>query len=172
MSNPIWPVLWVATGLGIVVAAVQVLRGSAGRALLLGRVSLGLLFIVGGALVHVVNLLTDVSYRGFADPAHFWWVSETWRSVVAPHQVLFISLLIAFEFLVGALVLRGGRWTRLGLVAAIGFHLALWLFGWMETVWCLAMIPALAILLRGESRAASSRERSGHRVATAPALST
>ena len=43
----------------------------------------------------------------------------------------------------------------MGLVGAIAFHLALWLFGWGMTVYVLIMVPALALLLRAERHAAA-----------------
>ena len=56
---------------------------------------------------------------------------------------------------VGVLILSGGRRTQLGLIGAIGFHLALWLFGWFVTIYCLIMLPALLLLLGAERRAAA-----------------
>jgi hypothetical protein len=49
----------------------------------------------------------------------------------------------------------GGRRTQVGLVGAIGFHLALWLFGWFVTVYCLIMLATLLLLVRAERRAAA-----------------
>jgi hypothetical protein len=83
------------------------------------------------------------------------------ESVVPPNHLLLIGLLVAFEATVGLLVLSGGRRTQVGYVCTIGFHLALWLFGWFETVYCLVMLPALVLLLRAEQRATAA--------ATAPA---
>jgi hypothetical protein len=82
-------------------------------------------------------------------------VTAAWRAVVAPNHYLFIGLLVAFEAVVGLLILSGGRRTRLGLIAAIGFRLAQWLFGWGVTVYSLLMLPALVLLLRAERRAAT-----------------
>jgi hypothetical protein len=53
------------------------------------------------------------------------------------------------------LILSGGRRAQLGLIGAIGFHVALWLFGWFVTIYCLIMLPALVLLLRAERRAAT-----------------
>jgi hypothetical protein len=114
------------------------------------------LFVGGGALVHVTNLATGVDYSDFADPAHFGWVTDAWRAVVAPEQVFFIGLLALFEATVGVLTLSGGRRTQAGMAGMIAFYLALWLFGWFETVWCLAMIPAMVVLLRAERRSAAA----------------
>jgi hypothetical protein len=149
-----WQVVWVVCGVVTLVAAV--LAGRSGRARLAGRVAVGVLFVFGGALLHVINLATGVDYTDFADPAHFGWVTDAWRAVVGPNQMLFIGLLVVFEATVGVLVLIGGRWTQLGYLGVIGFYLALWLFGWFETVWVLVMLPAMLLLLRAERRAAGS----------------
>lgn len=150
----IWQIVWVVCGVVTLVAAV--LAGRSGRARLAGRVAVGVLFVFGGALLHVLNLVSGVDYTDFADPAHFGWVTDAWRAVVGPNQVLFIGLLVVFEASVGVLALLGGRWTRLGYLGVIGFYLALWLFGWFETVWVLLMLPAMLLLLRAERRAAGS----------------
>lgn len=88
-----------------------------------------MLFVIGGALLHVINLATGGDYTEFADPAHFQWVTDAWRAVVAPNQLLFIGLLIVFEATVGLLVISGGRRTQAGYIGIIAFYLALWLFG-------------------------------------------
>jgi hypothetical protein len=85
--------------------------------------------LLGGAAFNAVNLALRGDYAGFADQAHFGLVTTAWRAVVAPNQLLFIGLLVAFEAVVGVLILSGGRRTQLGLLGAIGFHAALWLFG-------------------------------------------
>lgn len=148
--SPAWPVLWSLCGLVAVGAAIEATRRPAGRAVYAGRLGVGVLFVFGGALMHAVNLADGLSYRGFADPAHFAWVRATWRSVVPPNQTVLIGLLTAFELAVGLLVLSGGRRTELGLSAAIVFHGLLWLFGWTETIYCLVMLPTLLALLRAE----------------------
>jgi len=145
-----WQILWVACGVATVIAAVFATGHAWAR--YLGRAAVGVLFILGGALVHVINLASGGDYAGFADPAHFWWVSDTWRSVVAPHQVWFIGLLGVFEATVGVLALTGGRRTPLGYRGVIAFYLALWPFGWVETVWCILMLPLMVLLLRAERR--------------------
>jgi hypothetical protein len=154
-----WQILWLACGIATIVAAVLASRSR--RARLIGRAATGVLFIVGGALLHVVNLATGVDYAGFADPAHFAWVTDTWRAVVGPNQVLFIGLLVVFEATVGVLTISGGRRTQLGLMGVIGFYLALWLFGWIETAWCVVMLPFMVLLLRAERRAATAPDVGG-----------
>jgi hypothetical protein len=68
---------------------------------------------------------------------------------------LFIGLLVAFEAILGVLIVSGGLRTQVGLIGSIGFHLALWLFGWGVTVYSFLMLPALVLLLRAEWRAAT-----------------
>jgi hypothetical protein len=152
-------ILWLACGVTTVVAGLLAARSR--RAMYAGRVAVGVLMLFGGALVNAVYLATGRDYAGFADPAHFGWVTNAWRAVVAPNQVLFISLLVVFEAAVGVLILSGGRRTRIGLVGAILFHSALWLFGWYETVWAIVMLPPMLLLLRAELRAAVVRSRAG-----------
>ncbi|GAB1646300.1 hypothetical protein KRMM14A1259_67230 [Krasilnikovia sp. MM14-A1259] len=118
--------------------------------MLVGRVAVATLFIAGGALFNTLHLTTGGDYAGFADASYLPFVTDTWRAVVGPHQHLFISLLVAFELGVGVLVVSGGRWTRLGLVAAIGFHVGLMFFGWLYYPFSIAMIVAFALLLHAE----------------------
>lgn len=153
MQNDIFTIiLWLVCGAATLVAAVLAGRSTGAR--YAGRAAVGVLFLLGGALVHVVNLATGANYAGFADPAHFAWVTDAWNAVVVPNQVLFIGLLAAFEAVAGVLALSGGRRTRVGYLAVIAFYVALWLFGWIETVWVLVMLPAMLLLLRAEWRSA------------------
>ena len=79
------------------------------------RAALGALYLGAGALVNAIFLATGVDYADFADSAHVAYVHDTWRSAVAPNQDVFITLLVIFEALVGALILSGGRRTQAGL---------------------------------------------------------
>ncbi|HEV7210508.1 MAG TPA: hypothetical protein VGN47_02210 [Blastococcus sp.] len=145
--------VWLVCGVTAIVAGA--LAGRSRRAMIVGRIAVGVLMLVGGAVVNATYLwFAHRDYAPFADPAHFGWVTDTWHSVVAPHQAVFINLLIVFEAVVGILILSGGRRTQVGLVAAIGFHAALWLFGWIETVYVLVMLPPLVLLLLAERRRA------------------
>ena len=146
------PVLWSVCWATAVVAAVLSIRSR--RAMLVGRIAVGVLMLVGGAAFNAVELASGSDYSGFADPAHFRWVTDAWNAVVVPHPAVWITLLILFEATTGVLILAGGRWTRLGYASAIAFHALLWLFGWFETVYCLLMLPALVLLLLAERRAA------------------
>ena len=154
MQENLWvQIFWVAC-VGTEILA-SVLATWSRRARYLGRVAVGVLMLLGGAVFNAVNLALG-DYAGFADQAHFGWVTTAWRAVVAPNQLLFIGLLVAFEAVVGVLILSGGRRTQLGLVGAIGFHAALWLFGWGLTIYSVLMVVALVLLLRAERRAASA----------------
>jgi hypothetical protein len=150
-TNIIFILVWLVCGAATIIAAVLANRSRQAR--YLGRAAVGVLFIAGGALLHVINLATGGDYAGFADPAHFAWVTHAWNAVVVPNQVLLIGLLAAFEATAGVLAISGGRRTQLGYLAVIAFYVALWLFGWIETVWVLVMLPAMLLLLRAEAHA-------------------
>jgi hypothetical protein len=84
-------------------------------------------------------------------------VTDAWRAVVPGHDVLFIGLLVVFEATVGVMILFGGRLAQVGLVGAIAFHVRLALFfSWFFTVYGLAMLLPLVMLLRAERRAAAA----------------
>jgi len=155
MQNSLFMIiLWLVCGAATVVAAALAARTR--RARYIGRAAVGVLFIFGGALLHVINLATGGDYAGFADPAHFAWVTHAWNAVVVPDHVLFIGLLAVFEVTAGVLAISGGRRTQLGYLAVIAFYLALWLFGWIETLWVLIMLPAMLLLLWAERRSAAA----------------
>jgi hypothetical protein len=154
MSIGPWEILWIMCGLATVIAGVMATRGR--RWLNLGRIAVGVLFLIGGATFNFITLVFGEGYEEFADDAHFAWVTDAWRSIVAPNQALFIGLLIAFEAIVGLLVLSGGRRTQLGYVAVIAFYSVLWVFGWFTTVWAALMLPFMILLLRAERRATSA----------------
>jgi hypothetical protein len=155
-NNLVFIGLWILCGVATVVGAVLANRSAAARCV--GRAATAVLFLAGGALLHVVNLVSGANYSGFADPAHFGWVTLDWQAVVVPNPVLFIGLLAVFEAVVGVLAISGGRWTQLGYAAVIAFYLVLWLFGWIETVWCLVMLPAVVLLLRAEQHARATAD--------------
>lgn len=46
----------------------------------------------------------------------------------------------AGELAIGAAILAAGRWTRLGLLGAIAFHVALLLFGWGAWAYSVPML--------------------------------
>jgi hypothetical protein len=157
MQNSLFMIiLWLVCGVTTIVAAMM--AGRSRQARYAGRAAVGVLFIAGGALLHVVNLATGSDYAGSADPAHFGWVTHTWNAIVVPDHVLFIGLLAVFEAAAGVLAISGGRKTQLGYLAVIAFYLALWLFGWIETVWVLVMLPAMLLLLWAERHAVADTQ--------------
>jgi hypothetical protein len=155
-DSPFFIALWLVSAAATVVAAV--LAGRSRRARYVGRAAVAVLFVIGGALLHVINLANGDNYSGFADPAVSGWVTEAWEDVVVPHPVLFIGLLAIFEATVGVLSISGGRRTQLGYAGVIAFYSVLWVFG-PESLFVVVMLPAMLLLLRAERRAA---------VATAP----
>lgn len=163
-------VLWSVLGVTTIVASLRAHRSRQAR--LVGRWALGALFVLAGALVNAWYLLTGVDYGGFADASYIPFVRDTWQSVVAPNQAVFIWLLVVFEAVVGTLVVSGGRRTRLGLVAIMGFHVALLAFGWFFYAWSLPMLAALTLLLRAEIAAANAVQapRDGALPPAVPAL--
>ena len=111
MQNSLFMIiLWLVCGAATIIAAVLADRSR--RAQYLGRTAVGVLFIAGGALLHVINLATGTDYAGFADPAHFAWVTHAWNVVLVPNHVLLIGLLALFEATAGVLAMSGGRGTR------------------------------------------------------------
>lgn len=158
MDIGLWPILWTMCGLVTIVASL--LAGRSVRWRQVGRAATGVLFLIGGALMHVVTLATGGDYAGFADPALFPWVTDSWRAVVAPNQLFFIGLLIVFEAAVGLLVISGGRRTQLGYLGIIAFYLALWIFGPIEAVFVVVILVPMYLLLRAERLAEASHDAS------------
>lgn len=105
----------------------------------------------------------------FADASPFPFVRDTWQSLVLPNQGIFISLLIVCEATAGVLVLCGGRWTQLGLIALIGFHIGQLAFGGVLWPWAIGMLVALVLLLRAERHPPSTAATLHPRGPTAPA---
>jgi hypothetical protein len=142
------PILWMVLGVTALVASVRAHRSP--RARIIGRLALGALFVLAGALINAWYLLTGVDYAEFADASFIPFVRDTWQAVVAPNQFLFIGLLVVFEAVVGTMVVMGGRRTQAALLAMIGFHVALMSFGWFFWAWSIPMLVALGLLLRAE----------------------
>jgi hypothetical protein len=141
--------MWLLLGGTTFVAALRAHRST--RAIQVARMALGVLFIAFGAVVNAIYLaLGNGYYDEFADASPFSFVTDTWHSLVLPHQGTFIGLLILFEATVGVLVLSGGRRTQVGLLALIGFHLGQLAFGGVLWPWAVVMLVALVLLLRAE----------------------
>jgi hypothetical protein len=141
-------VAWAVLGVVIIGGALLAHRSRTAYRAAIG--ALALLYLPAGAAAHAWNLATDVSYSGFADWSWSSFVTDTWESLVVPHDWIFIGLLVAFEATVGVLVLFAGRPRRIALVLILAFHVALVSFGWAYLVWVLPMTAALVLLLRAE----------------------
>jgi hypothetical protein len=155
--SPLLPVVWTTLGIVILVAAIRANRHPG--ALRTGRIAVATLYLAAGAAVNAALLLVGEDYHAFADEAYLPFVRDTWRTLVVPNHVLFISVLIVYEAAVGLLVLCGGRRAELGLLGAIGFHLALLSFGWGIYLWCVPMLVALSLLLRAQHRSVNRGQR-------------
>lgn len=151
-------IIWVASGAVVVTAAVRSRRHA--TAVRIGRLGVGVLYLVGGAAINAYFLLRGDDYARFADGSYLPFVRHTWRTLVVPNHDAWIALLIGFEIAVGALALLGGRRTQLAYAAAIAFHFALLSFGWGFYLWSLPMATALTVLLRAERRAGSEQHPS------------
>jgi hypothetical protein len=142
-------IMWLVLGGTALVAAVR--AGESKRAMHVGRAAIGVLSIAFGAVVNAIYLAMDNGYYDdFADASPFPFVKDTWHSLVLPNQGLFITLLIVFEATVGVLVLSGGRWTQIGLLGLISFHIGQLAFGGVLWPWAVVMLVALGLLLRAE----------------------
>ncbi len=146
-------IAWLVLGGVTFVAALR--AGSSLRAMYVGRAALGVLFIVFGALVNAIYLIAQPQYYAtFADASPFPFVTDTWNTLVLPHETFFITVLIIFEATAGVLILSGGRWTQIGLIGLIGFHVGQLAFGGVLWPWAAVMLTALVLLLRAERKAA------------------
>jgi hypothetical protein len=108
------------------------------------RLTVGGLYL-GGAVVHLTLAMTSPgTYATFADGALVSFVQTGWRDVFMANPAVWALALAAGEAAIGAAVLLGGIWTRLGYLAVIAFHVALMLFGWGFWLWS---VPALGLLI-------------------------
>jgi hypothetical protein len=90
-----------------------------------GRLLLSLVFLAGAAFNVLVTLRHPESLRGFADLAILHVLRLLILEWVIPYATLLVVLLIAFEVMVGVLLLARGTAVRLGLLAAVAFFVAL-----------------------------------------------
>jgi hypothetical protein len=96
-----------------------------------------------GAGVHVGIATTNAeTYRPFAEQA-VPLIREAWTSTFMVDPRFWGLAVAAGEFMIGVLLLGAGVRALVGVVMAIGFHLALLLFGWWTWIYA---IPALAVL--------------------------
>ena len=164
-------IMWLVLGGTACVAGVR--AGKSRRAMYVGRAAVGVLFIAFGAVVNAIYLAMDNGYYDdFADASPFAFVKDTWHSLVLPHQGFFITLLILFEAAAGVLVLSGGRWTQVGLVGLIGFHIGQLAFGGVLWPWAIMMLVALVLLLRAERQPVAGQDAGRGKSAPIPATPT
>ena len=103
-------IAWAVLGVIIIGGALLAHRSHTAYRAAIG--ALALLFLPAGAAAHAWNLATGVTYSGFADWSWSPFVTDTWESLVVPHDWVFIGLLVVFEATVGVLVLVPGRPRR------------------------------------------------------------
>lgn len=145
------PALWVGLGTLVIVSSLAARRSR--RAYRTGVLAVGGLWVGAGAAANAYFLARGDDYSGFADGAAISIVRTMWESIVVPHHTLFIGLLIAFEAVVGAMVLVEGRTRQVALLLLVAFNVALVSFGWGFLIWSTPMVLALGALFRaGGSR--------------------
>lgn len=139
----------------------SVLRGD-DRLRKLGLSLVGGMFLVTAG-IHIGIVGADAQqYRHFADGA-MPWVRTAWREVFMANPSAWGLAVAAGELMIGMAILAGGRWARLGLVGAIGFHVALMLFGLGFWAWSLPML-VLLVALRRRSETVESGATTDRRV--------
>ena len=128
------------------------------------RVVFGVVFL-GGALVHAYFAsFSPQSYAPFADTALWPWLADLWRGSVMANIEWLSLVTAAFELVLGAALLAGGRAARLAALAALGFFAFILVLGysWPADGWwedflknragTLVMAATLAPLLRAPDR--------------------
>lgn len=163
------PICWF--GLGLLVVGCSVGAARSRRAFVVGIAAVATLWVAAGAGANTWFLARGDDFSGFADQASTSFVRDTWESLVVPHHVVFIGLLIAFEATAGALVLVPGPVRQVGLVLLMCFNVALLSFGWGYLVWSVPLVVALESLRRADTRwagAAAGRTSANGTVSTAP----
>jgi hypothetical protein len=153
------PLVWATLGVTVVICGLGAARSR--RAYLTGVAAVSALWVLAGALANSLFLLRGDDYSNFADGASTSFVRDAWASLVAPHQGLFIGLLIAFEAVVGLLVLVEGTARQTALVLLIAFNVALVSFGWGFLVWSVPLVLALALLFRADRTWRDAERRDG-----------
>jgi hypothetical protein len=110
------------------------------------RYGVGPLFLWSSG-VHVGIVAADPQlYRDVADAAWFPGVRTAWQDVFMAHPSAWGLAVAGGELAIGVLVSCRGRSARLGVAAAIAFHIGLMTLGWGYWSWA---VPALAVLWLG-----------------------
>lgn len=101
--------------------------------------------------VHIGMVAADPQiYAGFADGSPWEWVRVAWADIFMAHPAgwgLFAALL---EITLAALLLTGGRASKLGWVGVVAFQFALVLFGWGYLWWSVPAVAALVLSARAD----------------------
>ena len=94
------------------------------------RVVFGVVFL-GGALAHAYFAsFSPQSYAPFADTALWLWLADLWRGSVMANIEWLSLVTAAFELVLGAALLAGGRAARLAALAALGFFAFILVLGY------------------------------------------
>src|SRR5271169_4276550 len=133
--------------------------GSRDRTKWWARVSGGL-FLAGGAAHIVLVSGWSHTYDSFAAGSNWSFIGHAWRSALVPNVHVLIPLLAAFEVTVGFLILVW-RTRRIGIACALGFSVALMLFGFGFWAWSFPVIALLAYFWHLESLGGARRDPIG-----------
>ncbi|HVQ89217.1 MAG TPA: hypothetical protein VMT88_13660 [Actinomycetes bacterium] len=120
-------------------------RGSrpANRRMLAACRAVGALFLVSAGIHIGIASAGPQTYRHFADQSPIPLVQNLWSDVFMAHPTAWGFAVAIGELVIGLLILSAGRWLQWGLAAAIGFHVALMLFGFGFWLWSLPMLAVL-----------------------------
>jgi hypothetical protein len=117
------------------------------RALTIGRVALGIYYVFAGALVHLLYLVRGDTYASFAEAAHFSFVRNAWRAVVAPPISVLHRAAGGLRGHDGAARSQWRRRAEIGMIGILGMQAGLLLFGWVITVSAAVILIAVGFLL-------------------------
>lgn len=120
----------------------------------------GFYLSMGG--VHLGIVAADAQfYRPFAAKALFAFVRDGWTDIFMAHPHLWGLAMVVGETLLGAALLAGGWYAKLGWVGVIAFHLLLMLFGYGFWAWSVPALMIVIPLARADwSRLSTRQERS------------
>jgi hypothetical protein len=122
------------------------------------------------ALVHIGIAGTDAqAYRHFADDALFSFVESAWRDIFMADPAGWALVVAETEALLGAALLMGGVWARIGYAGVLAFHVALMTFGWGFWLWSVPAIVGVGLLaLHDDVFHPTDRTRTPTRTASTP----
>jgi|Deesub1362A_J573_1020465.scaffolds.fasta_scaffold00005_322 hypothetical protein len=109
----------------------------------IARTAFGIIYLVGAAINLQFALLNPQVYKEFADFAIILY-KTLWSSIVMPHLMTWIMLVVVFEITTGVLILSKGNLVKIGLAGCIIFNLFLIPFCWSG----FALINLLFVLVQ------------------------